>query len=507
MNEKGDRIEEDSSLQENNMFKQQLDRASVEQLLEKGLYNEQIANELGVHPSTISRNIKKWGLTSNTKPGHKTKPRGKPSKKSGVESRLDDRIIINWTTKTIVTDLGEFGSFTSSFSMHSAIQREYVDAYEGKGKTSAEVAVQFEFPHAKAVLLYARMHGFTKASVPQTDIEFEQGLTAEEASAETIQSLKRRTIRMTERKKLQKVQADADKWNHFNLTVLKPTQDWVKENLPKFKPPKVTLRKAKSSYAAVVGVSDLHFMKQAYDREWKSTYDRDKAIKALQGANNDLISFMALYGSPDIIYLPVGTDNLHIDNPGQFTTKGTPQGAATDGDWEGSLQRYVDANIGMIEMYAQIAPVEVIVINGNHDLQTSAMLGVLLATVYKDRKGISVNRSHYPRQYFQYGTNCLGFAHGDDISLVKLKRSLHRFIMSEAGEFKVNLNVCKEFLFFSGHLHFDSFEDLGGVKHFIIPSLSGTDSWHRRSGYVGVKKESALYIVDKKTGRRAVYYS
>ena len=53
----------------------------------------------------------------------------------------------------------------------------------------------------------------------------------------------------------------------------------------------------------------------------------------------------------------------------------------------------------------------------------------------------------------------------------------------------------------------DAFEDLGGVKHFIIPSLSGTDDWHRRMGFVGTKKESAVYIVDKKDGRKAVHYT
>jgi len=499
-------IEVDSSKphQENEM-KSKLDRKTVEGLLEKGLYNEQVADQCGVHPSTVSRFMKKHGLKVNGKKVAKVAP--KRDEKSGIESRLDDRVIINWTTRTMITDLGEFGPFVCGFDMHGAIQRAYVDAYEGKGQTSSEVAMQFEFPHSKAVLLYARLHGFTKASPPQTDIEFEQGLTPEEASNETIQSLKRRTVKMTERKKWQRTQADADKWNHFDITVLKPTEDLIKGYLPKFKSPKVKPVTAKSPYAALVGVSDWHFMKQAYDREWNSTYDRAKAVKALQDANNSMIGSMLLQGTPDRIFLPVGTDNLHIDNPQQTTTKGTGQASATDGDWAGSLQQYIDVNLGMIEMYAQVAPVEVVVINGNHDMHTSEMLGVLLKTVYRDRKDITVHRSHYPRQYFRYGNTCIGIAHGDDISLSKLKGSLHKFIMVEAKEFGVDIHQCDEFVFFSGHLHFDSFEDLGGVKHFIIPSLSGTDGWHRKSGYIGSKKESALYIIDKKTGRKAIYYS
>lgn len=494
---------EDSSSKQENEMKAKLNLSKVKSLLKKGLYNEQIADECDVHPSTVSRFMKKHNLTPNVRKGQKVVK--KP--KTGVETRHDDKVIINWTTRTIITDLGEFGSFSCSFDMHGAIQREYVDSYNGKGCTSSEVATQFEFPHAKAVLLYARLHGFTKASVPQTDIEFEEGLTPEEASDETLQSLKRRTIKMTERKKWHKTQADADKWNTFDLTVLKPTMDWVEQNLPKFKPLKVKLPKQSGAFASVIGISDLHFMKQAYDSEWNSTYDQKKAKAALQKAINTIISHIALHGTPDVIYLPVGTDNLHVDNPNHTTTKGTAQASATDGNWKESLQRYVDINLGMIEMFAQVAPVEVVVINGNHDHITSEMLGVLLTTVYRDRDGITINRSHYPRQYFQYGSNCIGFAHGDDVGIRKLKTSLHKFIMAEASEFGVNMHQCKEFLFFSGHLHMDSFEDLGGVKHFIIPSLSGTDDWHRRMGYVGTKKETAVYIVDKKTGRKAVHYT
>ena len=446
-------------------------------------------------------------MTKTPKTGDAVRPNPEPDKKTGIESRRDDRVIINWTTRTVITQLGEFGSMSCSFDTHGAIQRAYVDIYEGKGRTSSEVAMQFDFAHAKAVLIYARLHGFTKASVPQSDLEFEEGLTPEEASDETLQSLKRRTMRITERKKWQRTQADADKWNTFDLTVLKPTMDFVREHLPKYRPPVVKLIRAKSPYAAVVGVSDWHLMKQAYDKDWKSVYNQSKAIKLLKKTNDTLISYLIKHGKPEKIYLPVGSDDLHVDNPDQKTTRGTEQGAATDGDWAGTLQRYVDITVGMIEMYSSIAPVEVVVVNGNHDANTSEMLGVLLATLYEKRKRISVHRSHYSRQWFQYGKTCIGFAHGDDITLNKLKGSLHKFVLVEAKECGIDINHCSEFLFFTGHLHFDSFEDLGGVKHFIIPSLSGSDQWHRNFGFIGSKKESSLYIVDKKEGRKAIYYS
>jgi len=428
--------------------------------------------------------------------------------KTGVEARMNDQITINWSTKTVITHLGEFGDYVCNFDLHGAIQRAYVDAYEGKGQTSAEVATRFEFAHAKAVLKYAKLHGFTKSSVPQTDIEFEEGLDPETAAAETLQSLKRRTLRITERKKWDKVQRDADKWNSFEQSVLMPTRDWIETSLPTRKARVLKLgRVQQEEFAVVVGISDWHYMKLCYDKDWNEVYNREKAIEVFQEAAKSLLEKALLHGRPEKIFIPLGNDNLHIDNPNQTTTRGTEQASSTVGDWAGELQTYVDTNVELIEMYAQIAPVEVVCINGNHDDHTSEMLSVLLSTMFAKHDRVNVSRSHYPRQYFQYGDSCIGFAHGSDQSLNKLKVSLHKFVLMEAGEFGVNTNKCGNYLFFTGHLHYDAFEDLGGVKHFIIPSMSGTDDWHRAAGFVGSRKESAIYLVNKKGGRFAVHYT
>jgi len=426
--------------------------------------------------------------------------------KTGVETR-GDHIIINWSTKTVITELGEFGSYTCNFSTHGAIQRDYVHIYEGKGHTAAEVATKFDFPHSKAVLLYAKHHGFTKASIGQTDIEFEEGMTPEEAAQDTLQSLKRRTLKLIERRKWREVQADADKWNNFEISTLYPLMDLIQEYLPKHKIPNLKLAKSKKKWAAVIGLSDWHYMKLALNADGTHSYDREIALKRLHESSCELIAGIERNGKPEKIYVPLGSDNLHVDNPNQTTTKLTPQAGQTDGDWANELEKYLEINISIIEMYAQIAPVEVVSIPGNHDKHTSEMLQFAIKAYFRTNDRVTVHTSQHPRIYLTFGKNLFVFDHGDDKALAKYRNNMHKLVLVEAREAGIDLNKAEHITFYSGHLHTEMTADLGGIVHCVIPSLTPPDRWHRIGLYVGNRAESSMYIIDIERGRMGVVYS
>ena len=461
--------------------------------------DRQIAGVCGITPNAVEHRRRSLGL--------KRPKVANGGGKQGVEIRQDGLIVINWDNKTIITDLGEFGSFVCGFSMHGAIQRAYVTSYEGKGDTAAEVATRFSFAHAKAVWKYAKIHGFTKSSLGQTDLEFEMGMTAEEAAKENIQSLKRRAIKITEQKKWQKTQADSDKWNQFEHSIFYPLKDWIDVNLPKYKPPVFKGGVRKGNFAAVIGVSDWHYMKLAFSHDGREVYNREIALERLREANNALIKDIMMYGVPDKIYVPVGTDNLHIDNPQQMTTKGTPQAGQTDGDWHAELDNYLEAVVKMIELYAQIAPVEVVSMPGNHDKHTSYLMASFLSMFFNKHKRISVSKVLHPRCYITYGNNLFVFDHGDGKSIRKFQGNMHKLVLVEAKDQGINMHNISNIYFFSGHLHFEMSIDLGGIKHHIIPSLSTPDQWHREHLYVGTREQASAYIIDKETGERAVVFS
>jgi hypothetical protein len=432
----------------------------------------------------------------------------KNSKKKRGLDVISDHIVYNWTTRTVITDLGEYGNFVCSFDMHGAIMRAYSNEYEGKGDTQAEIAMRFDFPHAKAVAKYMRYHGMTKSMPGQTDIEFAEGLDPKDAVEENIQALKRKVVKDTERKKWRQVQLWADKWLNFNHTVLKPLENHIAENLPKYKPIKADIQaRTDAEFAAVVGISDWHFMSLVYDKDGNVIYDRKIARRHIKRHAAILAEKMLRYGRPEVIYIPLGNDNLSIDSPTNTTTRGTPQ--QVDGEYPICIDEYIDINMEYIEYFAQIANVEVAVIAGNHDEQTSMLLRVMIERLYKDREDVNVQRSYHPRMYYRYGKNCLMFTHGHHKGNKKMKRDIHQIIMGEAKFHKINMNQVDNYLIFTGHDHVGSYEDLNGnVQYFIMPSLKVTDDfWHLNMGYMGRAMESALFIIDKNLGRDAIVYS
>ena len=229
-----------------------------------------------------------------------------------------DHIVINWVSKTIVTELGEYGQMVCSFDMHNAVQRAYV--HMGEGKTASDVARDFDFPHAKAVILYAKHHGFTKSSLPQTDLEFELGLTVEEAVEQNIQTMKRDAYKKTEKAKWAEIMKGYEKWNMFHNTVLKPFENHIEQFVSVRQPIKYTVPKMEAkTYNVVVGMTDLHYLKLAVDDMGNIVYNREIARKKLFETQKDLIAQIQMYGKPEKFTVIAGSDGIHFDNPLQTT--------------------------------------------------------------------------------------------------------------------------------------------------------------------------------------------
>ncbi len=429
-------------------------------------------------------------------------------KKVGIEV-MSDHVVYNHTTKTVITELGEYGQYVCSIDMHKRIMRAYSDQYEGKGETQAEIAMRYDFPHAKAVAKYMKHHGMTKSMPGQTDLEIMEGLTVEDAVDENIQSIKRQIHKKTEQRKWVEIQNAAEKWWQFHHGQLKPFENHIEQYLPKnkIKPLKLGSYK-KGNTVSFVGISDVHYMKLCYDAFGKEIYNREIAKERLSQHASELVKkHLQAFGIPEKFLLPVGTDNLHIDNPLQTTTRGTQQANSTAGSYRIELGQYVDMTMALIEAFAQVAPVDVVSIPGNHDNNTSYLLGTFLVKLYEKEPQVNVIHRMTERVYLQYGKVCFIVSHGDKISLSRTEREVHKLILAEARTSGININEIDEFVFIMGHLHHEFMKDVGGFAEIIIiPSMSEEDDWHSDSGYVGAKKNSALYVYDMELGKQAVLY-
>lgn len=429
--------------------------------------------------------------------------------KKGLESRADGRVMINWSNRQVITDLGEYGTVVWSFERHGAFQRAYSEIYEGKPEDQEEMARRFDLPGARAVGRYCRLHGIRHSSLGQTDLEFEAGLiTEEEAVEETISSVRRRVYKKTQEALWKQTQQDADKWRHFEESVLEPLREDIRTNLPKYEPPKLNLHAGKAApFVAILKLSDLHFAKYAFDSSGSQTYGVAQAIDVWKVATDDLIAKTVVYGVPERFIVPVGTDNLHADNAMKTTTRGTPQDF--DGEYETTLKPYIDGNIRMIEALRQVAPVTVVVVQGNHDKVSTMWLGHLLAYRYEDAEDVEVLNPTHPRVWMQIGDYGVGFAHGDPefTSTSKKDRNVHKLILAEARDQGVNIQECKYFYLFTGNLHTEESKDYGVVSLQQIPALCGDDRWHKENVFIGNRREARMACIDLQDGLVAEFTS
>lgn len=423
--------------------------------------------------------------------------------KTGIETRLDGHIVINWDTKTIITQIGEFGTIVSSFDMHKAIQRHYVSM--GENETAAVVAMKFDFPHAKAVHLYAKLHGFTKSSLPQTDIEFESGMTADEAVKENLQTIKREAYKKTEQEKWKMTQQDANKWRQFKHNVLKPFENYIADQISVRSPIKYVIPKTKVlDFNVVVGVTDVHYLKLCVDDFGNITYNQEIARTKLFETQKDLIEMISRYGRPEKFTVIVGSDGIHVDNPQLTTTNGTNLGNSTAGEWHMEIGNYVDIQLDYIDLFANIAPVDVVIVPGNHSKNTDYLVGTFLKKYYeKVNKTVNVIEAlNSERTYIPYGDKfCLVFQHGDNVSIRKMDNEMHKVIMSEARSWGIN-PLTTVFYHFSGHLHHENQTDLGGnVIRIVLSAFCPPDKWHTQSQYVGTQLKTQHNFIDKEKGR------
>lgn len=237
-----------------------------------------------------------------------------------------------------------------------------------------------------------------------------------------------------------------------------------------------------------ISIPDLHVGKLSWDKETGEDYDIDISIKRYKDAIEALISRVPL-GCIDRILLPLGNDLLNVDNKMNTTTMGTPQ--SSDSRFGKIFRTVKSLMVETIDKLSQIAPVDVLIIPGNHDEQTMFTLGELLDVWYRESKQVKVYNSPKLRKYYQYGSNMMMFTHGD-----KEKHNELGLIM--AHEEAKMWGQTKHREVHLGHFHktksiqYTTGDEFPGFKIRILPSLCASDAWHYAQGYLSSKAAKAF---------------
>ena len=90
----------------------------------------------------------------------------------------------------------------------------------------------------------------------------------------------------------------------------------------------------------------------------------------------------------DRFLLPVGNDGLNSEGYSRATTKGTPQ--QDHMLWRQSFRGYWHLVMKSIDYLAQFAPVDVVVVQGNHDFERMFYVGEVLDAMYHKNKNVNI---------------------------------------------------------------------------------------------------------------------
>lgn len=235
---------------------------------------------------------------------------------------------------------------------------------------------------------------------------------------------------------------------------------------------------------------DLHVGKNTWAKETVVNYD----IATAESLFNAALDFQLEYamrisgGKLDRILAVFGNDVSHIDNKMQTTTGGTFMDA--DSRYQRIVKHVTAMHRRAVDTLKSIAPLDIVIVSGNHDEHTAYHLGNLLEAVYEHDKHVTVNNNPHMRKYYEYGVNLFGFTHGVAERVIELPLTMARE-MPEAWA------RCSSREWHIGHLHKSEQWDAHnvaaqvqtlhsdkGIRVRRLTSMSGHDAWHTKNAYM-----------------------
>jgi len=225
--------------------------------------------------------------------------------------------------------------------------------------------------------------------------------------------------------------------------------------------------------AVEVSIPDLHFGQIISEEECGTAYNLDIAERVYKEKIRELVSQIRGFNIEKFIF-PVGNDLFNTEGLSRSTTHGTLQQEADV--WQVIYRRGKLLLIWAIDYLSMIAPVEVLIIPGNHDFENMFKMGEVLDAWYRKSEDVKIDNSSKVCKYIKYGKSLIGFEHGKNIKPQELALKLLK-------DNKHQIEDVEFFEFHCGHFHKEMLNEYNGVKVRFLPSLCPEDSWHREQGY------------------------
>ena len=231
-----------------------------------------------------------------------------------------------------------------------------------------------------------------------------------------------------------------------------------------------------------ISLPDIHYGKYTGQTLDEAEEEYMQTVKELLNKANGL--------NIERILLPIGNDGLNSEGYSRATTKGTPQ--QDSAEWQETFVGYCSLMVRAINFLAQSAPVDVVVIQGNHDYERMFYSGEYLRAFFKNDDRVTIDNNFDSRKYYKYGVNLIMFTHGD-----KEKPAEMPLIMATEQPLLFAETKFREV--HCGHKHKEMVNEYRGIKVRFIPSICANDAWHKMMGY-SAKRTGQAHIWSKERG-------
>ena len=249
-------------------------------------------------------------------------------------------------------------------------------------------------------------------------------------------------------------------------------------------------------YMLKVNMHDLHFGKLCWQPESGENYDSKIARKRFMQAIHTFVEHAKSFSIKEV-WFPIGNDFFNSDGIEMSTTAGTDQ--HDDGRWQKTYLEGCQLLIDGIDYIRErIAPVKLYNVGGNHDLQKSYYATLHLAAYYRMCPGVTIDISPAKHKAYKFGSVGIMDTHGDRIKRQELMNDfmvLFPDIWCKTKFREVHI----------GHLHHEVTTEVKGGKIRVMPSMSGTDSYHFNSGYVGTLAQCQAFLFHEMHGLSAIF--
>jgi hypothetical protein len=271
-----------------------------------------------------------------------------------------------------------------------------------------------------------------------------------------------------------------------------------KFNANAFKLPKIHRPKKQQPIILEIALMDAHFGKRCWAAETGADFDLDIIKHDFLTAVDELLEKASVYKVGEIIF-PIGNDFFNQNSWLPMTEKGTFVDSV-DTRFTLVYETGVEAVAYALARCREVANTTCMWVPGNHDPATSYYLCSSLRGMFKGTKGINVDISAKERKYIHRGNVLLGYTHGQEEKPAELPLLMAQEMPEAWGKSKFrawrigHFHKKKETKFISG----DTFN---GVPVTVLPSLSGTDLWHYRKGYIGNYRMAEAHLWDRTAGQ------